>query len=45
MTHFKLIEKYKNADCYERLNIYLQFPEVRSEFMGIELNGIETETL
>lgn len=38
----KIYEEYRNADCINRLNIYLQFPELRNSF--IEIDQKETKT-
>jgi len=31
-----IYEQYRRADCTHRLNIYLQFPELRDDFFIIE---------
>lgn len=32
----KVIDEYRGADFTRRLHIYLQFPELRSEFIAID---------
>ena len=40
-THHEAIySRYRKADFTDRLNIYLQFPELRNDFLAIE----QTET-
>ena len=47
-THHEAIySRYRKADFTDRLNIYLQFPELRNDFLAIEeterpLNSFET---
>lgn len=32
----KIYEKYRNSDFVSRLHIYLQFPELRNDFLKID---------
>ena len=34
----EIYDRYRKADFTDRLNIYLQFPELRNEFFEIEQN-------
>jgi hypothetical protein len=35
----EIYDQYRKADFTDRLNIYLQFPELRNEFFEIEQKG------
>ncbi len=38
--HDTLLEQYRNADFDHRLNLYLQFPALRSEFIMIDQDDL-----
>ncbi|MBP1739656.1 MAG: hypothetical protein H6Q48_1949 [Deltaproteobacteria bacterium] len=40
-----LLDEYSRADFSKRLNLYLQYPEARSEFMEIDRKGLRVESL
>ncbi len=40
-----IINEYKNADESKRLNLYLECPELRGEFMDIEYDSNNRTTL
>ena len=40
----RLIAEYKGADFNQRLNLYLQYPRLRSEFILIDQNEINSKT-
>ena len=42
-SHDKLIAEYRDADFNRRLHIYLQFPHLRSKFILIDQNDLNTE--
>ena len=39
----QILTKYKDADFNQRLNIYLQFPLLRSDFILIDRNDLNTD--
>lgn len=41
--HDKIIADYRDADFNQRLYMYLQFPRLRSEFIVIDQNNLNTE--
>lgn len=39
-----MIEEYRDSDFSKRLNLYLQYPEFRSEFTAVDRSEIQRET-
>jgi hypothetical protein len=39
----KVIDEYRGADFTRRLHIYLQFPDLRSEFMAIDQSDLKCQ--
>jgi hypothetical protein len=39
----KIIAEYRSADFNQRLNMYLQFPGLRSDFIIIDQNDLKTD--
>lgn len=39
----KIIAAYRSADFNQRLNMYLQFPGLRSDFIIIDKNDLKTD--
>jgi len=37
----KVIDEYRGADFTRRLHIYLQFPDLRSEFIAIDRSNLK----
>lgn len=37
-TTWGFLEEYRNADITKRLHLYLQYPDLRSEFAQVEKN-------
>jgi len=37
------LTEYRNADFYQRLNMYLQFPSLRSEFILIDRKDLNPD--
>ena len=40
----KITAEYRGADFNQRLNMYLQYPRLRSDFILIDQKDIKTET-
>ena len=41
--HEKTITEYKDADFNRRLHMYLQFPHLRSKFISIDQNDLNSD--
>jgi hypothetical protein len=42
-THEKIIAEYRDADFNRRLHMYLQFPDLRSAFILMDQNDLNTD--
>ena len=39
----KIMTAYRDADFNQRLNMYLQYPRLRSDFIEIDRNDLKTD--
>ena len=39
----KIMTAYRDADFNQRLNLYLQYPQLRSDFFQIDQNDLKTD--
>lgn len=39
----KITAEYRNADFDHRLNLYLEYPRLRSDFILIDQNGLKSD--
>ena len=39
----KIMTAYRDADFNQRLNLYLQYPRLRSDFIQIDQNDLKTD--
>jgi hypothetical protein len=39
----KIMTAYRDADFNQRLNLYLQYPRLRSDFFQIDQNDLKTD--
>ena len=42
-SHHKIIAEYRDADFNRRLHMYLQFPHLRSTFILMDQNDLNTD--